>query len=231
MSPRPACSGRLSLLDLSRGSAIDRAARRRAQAIAVLVTPCCGPAEEGLSRELSCVLAASYLGLVAVQLWRAAANGNHEHPRGLAHQIAPAAPWFRSEAFDCSIVAYFSLSLCLSSAFHPPPLPRFVVLMNNVHTVESLVRSRIELAAFITPTERLPAPCSAWGLSCHLLVLRDHGRWGRSCSWRQTWARKARALPGLLNKLKIALKWGHQPLCTHRLSTNYACQRVCCMAA
>lgn len=80
VSPSPACSGCLSLLDLSWGSAIDQAARRRAQAITVLVTPCCGPAEEGLSRELSCVLAASYLGLVAVQLWQAAANGNHEHP-------------------------------------------------------------------------------------------------------------------------------------------------------
>lgn len=49
-------------------------------------------------------------GLVAVQLWKAAANGMQEHPCSWACRITPEVPCFQSEACNFSIAA-FSLSL------------------------------------------------------------------------------------------------------------------------
>lgn len=37
--------------------------------------------------------------------------------------------------------------------------------------------------------------------------------------------------PSLLSKLKIALKWGHQPFHMHGLSFSYVCQHKCCITA
>lgn len=101
-------------------------------------------------------------GLVAVQLWKAAANGIHEHPCSWARRITPKVPCFQSEACNFSIAAFFfSPSLPLLSS--PPQLSHFVVMRNTIHAVESLARSQMVLAAFFTPTERLSVLFSMGG--------------------------------------------------------------------
>lgn len=75
-----------------------------------------------------------------------------------ARQITPEVPFFQSKACISSAA---SCLLPSTSPFHPPLLPRVVVL--SIRAVESPVWSRMELTAFITPTERPPPLSGAWG--------------------------------------------------------------------
>lgn len=61
-------------------------------------------------------------GLVAVQLWKAAANGMHKHPCSWAHWITPKVPCFQSEACNFSIAAFFFLPYL---SFPPPSAVSF----------------------------------------------------------------------------------------------------------
>jgi len=111
----------------------------------------CGGAEEGLSGELSCELAASHLRLVAVQLWKVAANGMHEHPCGWAPESLPRCLVFSLKRVTSLLLPFFFSFL--TSPFLPPQLSHFVVLRNHIRAVESLAQSQMVLAALLTPTE------------------------------------------------------------------------------
>lgn len=116
----------------------------------MLVRLGCGDAEEGLSRELSCVLAASHLpgSLLCSSGRRQPMGCTSIHAVGF--RITPEVPCFQSEACNFSIAAFFSFP---TSPFLPPRLSHFVVLRNNIHAVESL--AQMLLAVCLAPTERL----------------------------------------------------------------------------
>lgn len=121
--------------------------------MSALVRLGCGDAEEGLSRELSCVLAASHL------LGSLLCSSGRQQPMGCTSihavglRITPEVPCFQSEACNFSIAAFLFFFSFPTSPFLPPQLSHFVVLRNNIHAVESL--AQMLLAAFLTPTERL----------------------------------------------------------------------------
>ena len=145
----------------------------------------------------------------------------------LGSRIAPEVPCFQSEACNFSIAAFFFFpSLPLLSSH----LSCLILLFWGITSVLLSLSLSLKwyLLHFSRPQSDCPR-CSAWREICHLLVIRDYSRWGRSCSWRQTWALKTCALPSPLCELKIALKWGHQPFRVHGISSSCVCQHKCCI--
>lgn len=147
-------------------------------------------------------------GLVAVQHWKAAANGMQEHcqitPRCLVFSL-------KMQLLHCCFSPFPTFPLL------SPQLAHCAVLSNSMPVVESL-----RLWWWLCFSQS-PAQC---GEICHLLVTVSGGV-GHAAGANPSSG--GLCFPQPVSKLKVALKWGHQPFHMHGLSSSCVPAEMLCI--